>query len=89
MSKTKFVKPKHGFKVPHPTTGVFLSEEGEVVEWNSYFQRRVDADEIEVSEEPKASEEVVSSDEEALETNEIEEDKVEEDKNEEDSQGGH
>lgn len=56
MVKTIFVTPKHGYKVPHPSTGVFIANEGEIVEANSYWTRREMADEVTISEARKADE---------------------------------
>lgn len=84
MVKTIFVKPLDGLKVPHPSTGVFISEDGENVEVNSYWTRRAMAKEVEISEAQDADE----TSEGLSKTKEEEGNKVEEDENDE-SQGGH
>ena len=49
---TKFVRPyPKTLKVPNPDTGTHLLEEGELVVWSSYWQRRADSKEIKVADE--------------------------------------
>ncbi len=51
MVKTNFVKPKKGLKIAHPSTGVFIEEKGEVVEASSYWTRRLNDGDVDISEE--------------------------------------
>lgn len=47
------LKPKHGLRVVKPGTGTPLAKEGEVVDDSTYWRRRLNADEVELVEEPK------------------------------------
>ncbi len=51
MKLTKWVKPQAGLIVTHPETAKTLPEQGDEVEWDSWWQRRFnDGDIVETSE---------------------------------------
>jgi hypothetical protein len=51
MKLMKWVKPVSGLTVTHPETGKPLPAEGDEVQWDSWWQRRLnDGDIVEISE---------------------------------------
>lgn len=57
--KIRLKPAKAGVKIPNPFNGKFLQEEGEVVELNKFWRRRINAGEVvEVKEEKKVSKKI-------------------------------
>ncbi len=46
MAESKFIKPAGDNKVRRPDNRKHIKATGETVEWNSYWQRRLDAGEV-------------------------------------------
>jgi hypothetical protein len=51
MNLKRWIKPRDGLPLTDPDTGVTLPEEGDEVEWTSWWQRRLnDGDVLETNE---------------------------------------
>ena len=48
MERVHKIRPKRGLRIRFPGIKRFLNQEGEFIEWGSYWQRRLNDDDIEI-----------------------------------------